>query len=331
MAYIYKKTVGDKEYYYLRVSKRKGAKTYTKDIAYLGNSLDEAGQRIAELPMKEIRAGYRTITRFLESNAFLEQARKLKLKQTPYLGKDLLEQSEACRLHWQKIVQKRNPLTRKEQLRHFAVEFAFNTTSLEGNAITLREAERLLTERITPKNRTLREVYDVQNVERVFFSLFEKPFELTHESIIATHKQLMEHIDVRTGYRTGDVRVFQSHFEATPAPFVRADMSLLLAWFSKNKALLHPLALAGIFHHKFEKIHPFFDGNGRAGRTFMNAILLNNGCPPVIVRKKNRVEYLDILSKADKAGLEKAPPPLFRALVEFLAEEQIDTYWNTFL
>lgn len=331
MAYIYKKTIGGKDYYYLRVSKRKGAKTFTKDVTYLGSSLEKVRQKLTKLPEKEIRAAHKTITRFLESNTFLEQVRKLKLKQTPFLERTLLESIEACRLHWQKAVQKLDPRTREEQLKNFAIEFTFNTTSIEGNTITLKEAARLLTEQITPKNRTLREVYDMQNTERVFFSILEKPFELTHDSIIRMHKELLANIDARVGYRTGDVRVIHARFEATPAPYVKTDMGLLLKWYNDNKKTLHTFVLASIFHHKFEKIHPFFDGNGRTGRMLMNAILLNESYPPCIVRKKNRPEYLDVLSKADKANLNEAPPTTYKPLVQFLASEYTETYWNNFL
>ncbi len=331
MAYIYKKTIGKKEYYYLRVSKRKDTLTYTKDVAYLGNTLEEVRQKLAQLPAKEVRAAYRTITRFLESNTFLEQARKLKLKQSSFLNKILLHRIEACRLHWQKVVQKRDDQTKREQLQNFAIEFAFNSTSIEGNTITLQEAAKLLLEQITPKNRTLREIYDLQNTERIFFSIWEKPFELSHDSIIMIHKDLMANIDPRTGYRTSDVRVIHAHFDATPAPYVKTDMDLLFRWYNKNKTRLHPFVLASIFHHQFEKIHPFFDGNGRTGRMLMNVILFSAGYPPIIVRKKNRPTYLDALGKADKANLTEAASTVYGPLVEFLTKEYTDTYWNNFL
>ena len=41
MAYIYKKIIGKKEYYYLRASEKKGGKLVTKDLAYLGSTLED--------------------------------------------------------------------------------------------------------------------------------------------------------------------------------------------------------------------------------------------------------------------------------------------------
>ena len=331
MVYVYKKRIGNKDYYYLRVSKRQGKKLITKDLAYLGNTLSQVQENLKKQPEKDIRKAHRNISRFLESNIFLEKVRAAKPKHTIYLPKELAEEIEACRLHWQKKAKKQDPQTFREQLKNFAIEFAFNTTSLEGNTITLKEAAQLLTEEITPKNRTLREIYDVQNTERVFLEILEKPPAITHETIIRIHEELMRNIDVRTGYRTADVRVLHSRFEATPAPYVKTDMDILIRWYKEQKTRMHPFVIAGMFHHKFEKIHPFFDGNGRTGRMLMNIILLKTDYPPLIISKKNRPFYLESMAKADKARLSEITPEAYKDLMECTAQEYKESYWNNFL
>ena len=50
MVYIYKKTVGTKEYYYLRASERKNGKIVVKDIAYLGDNLETVRKELVNLP-----------------------------------------------------------------------------------------------------------------------------------------------------------------------------------------------------------------------------------------------------------------------------------------
>ena len=75
MVYIYKKVTGSNSYFYLRASIRnKQGKIVVKDIAYLGNSLDEVKNALSKLPRyeKEIRKAYKTISNFVESNHYIE-------------------------------------------------------------------------------------------------------------------------------------------------------------------------------------------------------------------------------------------------------------------
>ncbi|MCR4368902.1 MAG: Fic family protein, partial [archaeon] len=301
MVYIYKKMVGGKPYYYLRASSRKGKKVSVKDIAYLGNSVAEVKESLSKLPKHNaaIEKAYRTIGLFLESNHFLEETQRLKLKADPFLEEKLAE-VEACRLHYSKVFEKQDPQTKREIFQSFLVEFAFNTASIEGNTISLKEARDLLDEGLTPKGKTLREIYDLQNTEKVFNSLdFGK--KLNHELIESIHDRLLENIDARTGYRIRDIIVTRSRFKSTPGHLVKIDMDLLLKWFKESEGKIHPFALAAIFHHKFEKVHPFMDGNGRTGRMLLNFILMKSGYPPVIIRKKIRADYLDVLSNVDSS------------------------------
>lgn len=332
MVYIYKKIVSGKPYYYLRASERKGKRILSKDIAYLGNSIEEAKKALDKLVKykEKTRKAYKTLNKFLESNHYLEKTEALKLKKDEFLEKKQTE-IEACKLHYNTIFQKGDELTKKEVLKNFVIEFAFNTTSIEGNTITLQEARNLLEEGMTPKNKTLREIHDLQNTEKVFMNLFASKEELSHELITRIHSELMENIDARRRYRTTDVRVIKANFKATPAPYVKTDMDLLLRWYNQNKLKLHPLVLATIFHHKFEKIHPFMDGNGRTGRMLMNYIFIRNNYPPMVIHKKTRIEYLETLRQADKSDLTKALKEDYFNLVQFVADEMIDSYWNIFL
>ena len=332
MVYIYKKLVGGKNYYYLRASERKGQKNITKDIAYLGCSIEEIKKSLEKLPeyKGQIRKAYKTIHHFLECNFYLEKVKEQKLKKDSYLD-ELHIEVEACRLHYDNVFKKTEELTKKEILKNFVIEFAFNTASIEGNTITLKEARNLLEEGLTPKNKTMREIFDLQNTEEVFFELLNSQENISHDLIIDIHMKLMKNIDARRGYRFAEVRVIKSNFEATPAPYVRTDMNLLLQWYHKNKGELHPLVLAVIFHHKFEKIHPFMDGNGRTGRMLLNYILIKNKYSPLIITRKARLKYLETLRKADKSVLTKAKREDYGFLVKFAARELINSYWNSFI
>ena len=332
MVYIYKKTIGEKKYYYLRASQRKGDKIIVKDIAYLGISIEDVKNALEKLPKhsEQIRKAYKTINNFLESNRYLEKIQGLKLKKDKFIEYEKLLELEACKLHFNTDFKKNDELTKREILKNFVIEFAYNTTSIEGNTIKLNEVRSLLEEGLTPKNKTLREIYDLQNTEKVFLSLFELKEEINHELIQRIHSELLENIDARKSYRITEVRVIKANFKATPAPYVKADMDLLLKFYYENENKLHPLVLAAIFHHKFEKIHPFMDGNGRTGRMLLNYILLRNNYPPLIILNKERREYLDVLRKVDKINLTEIDES-YQFLVNFVSNQMIKNYWNIFL
>ena len=80
MAYIYKKIVKGKPYYYLRVSKRVKGKIVVKDIAYLGSNPNDIKERLKEIPEKykgEIRKTYRKIKKSIESEHYLNKIKNL--------------------------------------------------------------------------------------------------------------------------------------------------------------------------------------------------------------------------------------------------------------
>jgi len=331
MVYIYPKNVGGKKYYYLRASSRLKGKQVTKDIAYLGSTIDEARENFPKIAKDKsaIKKSYRKIKLFLETEYYKNRVRSSKLKKDDFLGDDLLE-IEASKLHYDKVFKKLDSKSQEEILENFSVEFAYNTASIEGNTITLEEAKNFFETGRTPKDRTLREIYDLQNTKEALEYLLKQRKEITHNLISKIHEMLLKNIDVRVGYRTADIRVFKSNFDASPGIYVKSDMDLLLKWYADHKKKLHPFVLATIFHHKFEKIHPFMDGNGRTGRMLMNYVLMSAGYPPIVIYKKNRDAYLDALGSADKINITKTDLS-YKKLVGYVTNEASESYWNLFL
>ena len=72
-------------------------------------------------------------------------------------------------------------------------------------------------------------------------------------------------------------------------------------WLGNAKDI-HPADLAAEAHYRLVSIHPFTDGNGRIARLLMNMILLMTDYPPAIIRKRDRLNYMDSLEKAQLGG-----------------------------
>jgi Fic family protein len=87
----------------------------------------------------------------------------------------------------------------------------------------------------------------------------------------------------------------------TPAE-VPALMGAFARWLATSP-LTPETAFAA--HRRLVEIHPFNDGNGRTARLLMNVVLIRGGYPPVAVRPKDRLAYLNALEDAE-AGCGRA-------------------------
>jgi len=335
MVYIHVKNVRGKKYYTLRISVRKNDKVITKDLCNLGDDLLKINlDNLDKKYQGEIRKSYKTLRKFLDKNTYLEKAKKLKLKKDPYFSKEQQEEINAILLHYKKTFSKLDPLTQKDVFEYFILNFAVNSTSIEGNTINLREASELFAKDKIPKNKTLREVYDLKNTKKTILFLKEKSPKIDENLIIKLHDMLLENIDKRIGFRTHDIKIFGQPFKPSPFRYVKADIKILIDWYNKSKPKLNPLTLAILFHHKFEKIHPFSDGNGRTGRILMNHILDLERYPPAIITKRFRNDYISMMNDADKTlnkSLINAEPSGYKKLIDFSILEFKSAYWDIFL
>lgn len=113
----------------------------------------------------------------------------------------------------------------------------------------------------------------------------------TVNGLLAVHERLMSPTRLRE--HGGRLRVVQnwvggSGFNPCSAAFVPPPPDYVselledLCAFVDDDAL-PPVAQAAIAHAQFETIHPFIDGNGRAGRALIHVILRRRGVAPRLV------------------------------------------------
>ena len=78
---------------------------------------------------------------------------------------------------------------------------------------------------------------------------------------------------------------------------IKKELRHLLDRYKAQKWKTYPPKLAFDFYYAFERIHPFWDGNGRTGRLLMNRILQDSGYPPIIIWNQNRARHLNVFKK----------------------------------
>jgi len=246
-----------------------------------------------------------------EKKAFVAFALKNYQWKYPLSEKDIM-QIEEIKVEYKRIVEKLKKENIKDLFDRFTVNFTYESNAIEGNSLTLKDVAIVISENRTVEGKDMREIYETKNSRQAVDLLLHKKVKISHEGIIRLQKIIMQNIEKESGYKKLPNMILGSNLKTSPPEKVYQHMAELIGWYDKNRQKMHPLQLAAIFHGRFERIHPFKDGNGRVGRFLLNAILVNEGYPPLIIRKTQRVNYLHALHAFDQ----DTDIPLVRLVIE---------------
>lgn len=213
--------------------------------------------------------------------------------------------------------------------RSFDVEYAHNSTAIEGNTLSLIQTKVILEDGLSVGGKALREIYEVANHDRAFSYVKRAVAEgrlLDEEMLKDIHALLMENIMDGGVYRNVEVRITGAGFRP-PAP---QEMFQQMRWFfadmPRQREKLNAIEWAAWTHAEFVRIHPFPDGNGRTARMLMNLQLLTEGFQPISIAKEERLAYYEALEAYAVRG-ELAP---FTEMVAALEEARLDEYLAAF-
>ena len=203
--------------------------------------------------------------------------------------------------------------TRKlELMKQLRAVWTHDSTSLEGNTLSLGDTMAVLEYGLTVKGKPLKDHQDVvSHAKGVDFvqSLIGKR-KIAVEDVLTLHRIVMGE-GTRDIYRPvgewkredngtygveGGKSVYMAYAAADDVP------ALMASWIkafnrSIRGARNQAAALeAYVFAHvSLVRIHPFFDGNGRLARLLANIPVLSAGLPPIVVPAEARMEYIKAL------------------------------------
>ena len=200
-------------------------------------------------------------------------------------------------------------------------ELAYNSNKIEGSTLTENQTASLFDTGLLPVSDNVYRAKDIEEMNGHFlmFNHMLKTLDedLSEELIKKFHYELKSGVfeDKANGYNIGEYKARPNiaGIMQTSLPVnVSDDMKELLIWYKNSEKNLRTIAL---FHLKYEKIHPFQDGNGRTGRVILFREALKNDIIPPIIHDENRVEYIEgIKEYSDTDSSEK--------LLELLMKEQ---------
>lgn len=204
---------------------------------------------------------------------------------------------------------KSNLMKKQGRIYHnFQVNFAYNSNKIEGGKLTEDETEEIFTTNsFIPKSEEavkLDDLIEMKNHFRLFdYCLDIVDNKLTKSIMIEMHKILKRNTSEEDNprYNVNGFKIIPNKIgliniiETSNPESVEKDLDNLLKWYNAiNKITIEDIIE---FHYRFEKIHPFADGNGRVGRMIMFKECLKNNLMPFIVLDKDKPYYLRGLKK----------------------------------
>ena len=163
---------------------------------------------------------------------------------------------------------------------------AYSSTSIEGNPLPLTDVKRILKNKPEFARDSEKEVLNYNQALIELDNLIKSGQEIFNTKLILKIQQAIT-TGLIESYRCGKIRqepVFVNNPKTRQTVYLPPDhqdveklLEELFFYLDKNKNIIDPLILAGIFHKQFVIIHPFIDGNGRTTRLATKALLAKMG------------------------------------------------------
>jgi hypothetical protein len=218
---------------------------------------------------------------------------------------------------------------------------AHNSTAIEGNTLILRQVEVLLRDGRAVGDKALKEYLEVRGYADAARWVYGQALEpgawsdgslLTLSEVRHVHNLALGPVwevaphpsaSEREGpgsFRQHDIAPFGGGIQPPPWPDVPAAVREWVREIARVAGSERPIETVARLHGTFEQVHPFLDGNGRAGRLLLNLVLVRLGYPPAIIYLRDRDRYLRALRSNDDGD----PGPLG----ELLARAVLDNLYR---
>lgn len=179
------------------------------------------------------------------------------------------------------------------------IMFAYNTNHIEGSRLTEDQTRFIFeTNTVMFGENSLARVDDILETSN-HFKLFDYMLDiadkkLTENMIKNFHKILKEGTmdSTKEWFNVGEYKKLPNEvgdMKTTSPKQTPTEMKKLMQWYNS----LTNISIKEIieFHARFEKIHPFQDGNGRIGRIIAFKECLKNNIIPFIILDRDKIFY----------------------------------------
>lgn len=200
----------------------------------------------------------------------------------------------------------------KGNIYHYSqVNFSYNSNKIEGSKLTSEQTEAIFdTASFIPKSDDLIQLDDLIESKN-HFKLFDYALDnvdkaLSKEMILEMNRILKRNTsdEENPRYNVGGFKIVPNIIglvnviHTTEPENVEKEIDQLLFEYNTKRTI----TLEDIidFHYRFEKIHPFGEGNGRVGRMIMFKECLKNNIMPFIVLDEDKSYYIRGLKEYER-------------------------------
>ena len=195
-----------------------------------------------------------------------------------------------------------NPLICQPFTEDFARRFSWSTNAIEGNTLSLEETIAVIEYDEVRSNHTYTEYTDAKNAYYAIQKML-LPFAKTvvDEEWIKKANGYIRH--TQGEYRDNAVYIGNLSESVYYPPDPQDVPELMKNWMRETN--IEMVTAKDIFekiaanHVRFERIHPFSDGNGRTGRMIINQQLINNGFLPISIQPTGK--YREAFRRYEKS------------------------------
>ncbi|WP_451917298.1 Fic family protein [Adlercreutzia rubneri] len=186
----------------------------------------------------------------------------------------------------------------------YVTRSTYHSNAIEGSTLSFAETYAILWNDNTMKvTATARELYEAINHKYALATASENMDDPLSERLVkAIARDINRNISGIDDYRHGQVIIRGAEHLPPAANQVNQLMMQLVYEYNHDEGG-DPFLREARFHVRFERIHPFEDGNGRTGRILVNRGLMRAGLAPVVIPVKERAAYMDLLARSDYDGL----------------------------
>ena len=323
MVYLCKRKINGKEYYIIRKSFRVGKRIYTKDLEYLGKEISssKAVELIKKYP--EMKNGLERIIQTKNTKQSKKEDKFFSSKQISEIKTILNSYSKLSHANKKRFEEK------------IKINFIVENATIEpfiNQEINRGKMRHILAKKNSKEKKTMEALY-ISNYERILKYLRKNKNKFDIKIMLQIYGLLNEKHSWEKGLRKQKIDVPGKPFKTSKPENLRNDLKRLFLWYNSNENKIEPLALAILFHHKFEKIHPFMNFNGEMGRIILNYILSIKKYPPIIIPLAKKGEFYHAMDKAYpclKKDLLSTDMRYYDELINFMYKQFVKTYWENF-